>query len=330
MRQGLSPALVRRQDSRWASLGIPWQRSLKGFRAWLGLEKSLAPLTLEAYLKDVYQLGLWAQKDDSASKSAPEEMTQNDLRNWLATLHGLELQASTQARMLSAIKAFYRFLQQEGMALHQPAFLLELPRLARKLPVVLSIEEVNRMIETVDLSQPQGSRNRCMMELMYACGLRVSELVGLKRSDVQIDLGLIRVRGKGNKERLVPLGSHAGRQLERYLQEVSGFQTAANGHEDSVFRSRNGKTLTRMVVFLLVKKQAVLAGIAKQVSPHTFRHAFATHMVEAGADLRAVQEMLGHQSILTTEIYTHLSREYLREVVQRYHPMSGLKRRNSS
>ncbi len=330
MRQGLSPAIIRRQDSRWASLGTSWLRSLKGFRAWLGLEKSLAPLTLEAYLKDVYQLGVWAQKGATTGKASPEEITQSDLRSWLATLHGLELQASTQARMLSAIKAFYLYLEQEGIALHQPASLLELPRLARKLPVVLSIDEVNRMIETVDLSDPQGYMNQCMLELLYACGLRVSELVGLKRSDVQIDLGLIRVRGKGNKERLVPLGSHAGRQLDLYLQQDRVFQIVANGHEDAVFRSRNGKTLTRMVVFLLVKKQAVLAGISKQVSPHTFRHAFATHMVEAGADLRAVQEMLGHQSILTTEIYTHLSREYLREVVQRFHPMSGLKRRSSS
>ncbi|MBM3935603.1 MAG: tyrosine recombinase [Sphingomonadales bacterium] len=330
MRQGLSTGLIRRQDDRWATLGSPWQRFLKGFRAWLGLEKSLAPLTLEAYLKDVYQLGVWAQSSATRALLSPEELTQKDLRNWLADLHGLELQASTQARMLSAIKAFYLYLEQEGLALHQPASLLELPRLARKLPVVLSIEEVNRMIEMVDLSEPQGHRNRCMLELMYACGLRVSELVGLKRSDVQIDLGLIRVRGKGNKERLVPLGSHAGTQLGLYLEQGLVPHVAATGHEDSVFRSRNGKTLTRMVVFLLVKKQAGLAGISKQVSPHTFRHAFATHMVEAGADLRAVQEMLGHQSILTTEIYTHLSREYLREVVQRFHPMSGIKRRSSS
>jgi integrase/recombinase XerD len=169
-----------------------------------------------------------------------------------------------------------------------------------------------------------------MLEVMYACGLRVSELVSLKRSDVQIDLGLIRVRGKGNKERLVPLGSHAAKQLGIHLAQSHGGKPAAPGHEDSVFLSRNGKTLTRMVAFLLVKRQANLAGISKEVSPHTFRHAFATHMVEAGADLRAVQEMLGHQSILTTEIYTHLSREYLREVMQRFHPMSGLKRRSSS
>lgn len=330
MSRGLSTALIRRQDSRWAVLGSSWQRSLRGFRAWLGLEKSLAPLTLEAYLKDVYQLGAWIQSESKQSAKTPEELTQNELRNWLAALHALELQASTQARMLSAIKAFYLYLEQEGLALHQPAALLELPRLSRKLPVVLSVEEVNRMIDKVDLAEPQGHRNRCMLDLMYACGLRVSELVGLKQSDVQIDLGLIRVCGKGNKERLVPLGSHAAHQLALYLEQVRSHQVVAPGHEDSVFLSRNGKALTRMVVFLLVKKQAGMAGIAKQVSPHTFRHAFATHMVEAGADLRAVQEMLGHQSILTTEIYTHLSREYLREVVQRFHPLSGIRRRSSS
>jgi integrase/recombinase XerD len=330
MRRGLSTELVRRQETRWTTLGFSWQRALKGFRAWLGLEKSLAPLTLEAYLKDVYQLGAWVQSDANQSASSPEELTQNDLRNWLAALHTLELQASTQARMLSAVKAFYLYLEQEGLAMHQPAALLELPRLSRKLPVVLSIEEVNLMIDRVDLAEPQGHRNRCMLDLMYACGLRVSELVGLKQSDVQMDLGLIRVRGKGNKERLVPLGSHAAHQLGLYLDRVRSLQEADAGHEDSVFLSRNGKALTRMMVFILVKKQAVLAGITKQVSPHTFRHAFATHMVEAGADLRAVQEMLGHQSILTTEIYTHLSREYLREVVQRFHPMSGIRRRSSS
>jgi integrase/recombinase XerD len=251
------------------------------------------------------------------------------LREWLAGLTELGLQAVSQARMLSAVKSFYGYLEQEGAALHQPAALLELPRLSRKLPTVLSINEVQEMIQRVDLSLPSGQRDRCILELMYACGLRVSEVVGLQRADLMLDLGLVRVRGKGNRERLVPLGSEATQSLRLYLRWADAEQRTARDGEGTVFLSRNGRPLTRMVVFLLVKKQAALCGLTKVVGPHAFRHAFATHMVEAGADLRAVQEMLGHRSILTTEIYTHLSRDYLREVVQRFHPLSGAARSKS-
>lgn len=368
----LNVSLAKRQEQLWGRLGSAWLRALKGYRSWLTLEKSLAPQSIEAYLRDVFQMGVWitgqaapanrgqaepARRGQAAPANrgqaeaakqplspetedlshayeprmeggnlAPEKLTKAMLREWLAGLSDLSLQASSQARMLSAVKSFYLYLEQEGMALHQPAALLELPRRGRKLPTVLSVEEVNRMLDCVDMSAPEGHRNRCMLELMYACGLRVSELVHLKRSDLQVDLGLIMVRGKGSRERLVPLGTQTARALETYLTQVRLTHKELKGHEDAVFLSKNGRTLTRMVVFLLVKKQAALAGITKVVGPHTFRHAFATHMVEAGADLRAVQEMLGHQSILTTEIYTHLSRDYLREVVQKYHPLSGLRR----
>ena len=326
MKRGLSSGLMQRQDRRWVELGPLWSLQLKGYRAWLGLEKSLAPLTLEAYLRDIHQMAAWLQGVYSAEAGDPTAVTKAMLREWLAGLTELGLQAVSQARMLSAVKSFYGYLEQEGAALHQPAALLELPRLSRKLPTVLSINEVQEMIQRVDLSLPSGQRDRCILELMYACGLRVSEVVGLQRADLMLDLGLVRVRGKGNRERLVPLGSEATQSLRLYLRWADAEQRTARDGEGTVFLSRNGRPLTRMVVFLLVKKQAALCGLTKVVGPHAFRHAFATHMVEAGADLRAVQEMLGHRSILTTEIYTHLSRDYLREVVQRFHPLSGAAR----
>lgn len=329
MKRGLSSGFMQRQDRRWVELGPLWSLQLKGYRAWLGLEKSLAPLTLEAYLRDIYQLAVWLQGVYGAEAGDPTAVTKAMLREWLAGLTELGLQAVSQARMLSAVKSFYGYLEQEGAALHQPASLLELPRLSRKLPTVLSINEVQEMIQRVDLSLPSGQRDRCMLELMYACGLRVSEVVGLQRADLMLDLGLVRVRGKGNRERLVPLGSEATQSLRLYLRWADAEQRTARDGEGTVFLSRNGRPLTRMVVFLLVKKQAALCGLTKVVGPHAFRHAFATHMVEAGADLRAVQEMLGHRSILTTEIYTHLSRDYLREVVQRFHPLSGAARSKS-
>ncbi len=329
MKRGLSSGLMQRQDRRWVELGPLWSLQLKGYRAWLGLEKSLAPLTLEAYLRDIHQMAAWLQGVYGAEAGDPTAVTKTMLREWLAGLTELGLQAVSQARMLSAVKSFYGYLEQEGAALHQPAALLELPRLSRKLPTVLSINEVQEMIQRVDLSLPSGQRDRCMLELMYACGLRVSEVVGLQRADLMLDLGLVRVRGKGNRERLVPLGSEATQSLRLYLRWADAEQRTARDGEGYVFLSRNGRPLTRMVVFLLVKKQAALSGLTKVVGPHAFRHAFATHMVEAGADLRAVQEMLGHRSILTTEIYTHLSRDYLREVVQRFHPLSGAARSKS-
>ena len=329
MKRGLSAGFMQRQDRRWVELGPLWSLQLKGYRAWLGLEKSLAPLTLEAYLRDIYQLAVWLQGVYGSEAGDPSGVTKAMLREWLAGLTELGLQAVSQARMLSAVKSFFGYLEQEGTALHQPAALLELPRLSRKLPTVLSINEVQEMIQRVDLSLPSGQRDRCMLELMYACGLRVSEVVGLQRADLMLDLGLVRVRGKGNRERLVPLGSEATQSLRLYLRWADTEQRTARDGEGYVFLSRNGRPLTRMVVFLLVKKQAALCGLTKVVGPHAFRHAFATHMVEAGADLRAVQEMLGHRSILTTEIYTHLSRDYLREVVQRFHPLSGAARSKS-
>ena len=251
---------------------------------------------------------------------AATQLSLTDLQGFLAFLNDLGLESSSQARILSGIKAFYRFLLLEGMVAESPAELLEMPRLRRKLPEVLHVEEINNMLRSIDLSKPEGHRNKAILETLYSCGLRVSELVELRLSNLFFDIGFIRVVGKGNKERLVPIGETAVHSIQWYIQGQRKQLKPAKGAEDYVFLSRNGRPLTRMLVFLLVKQQAELAGIQKTVSPHTFRHAFATHMVEAGADLRAVQEMLGHESITTTEIYTHLSREYLRDVVRQFHP----------
>jgi len=227
MKRGLSAGFMQRQDRRWVELGPLWSLQLKGYRAWLGLEKSLAPLTLEAYLRDIYQLAVWLQGVYGSEAGDPTVVTKAMLREWLAGLTELGLQAVSQARMLSAVKSFFGYLEQEGTALHQPAALLELPRLSRKLPTVLSINEVQEMIQRVDLSLPSGQRDRCMLELMYACGLRVSEVVGLQRADLMLDLGLVRVRGKGNRERLVPLGSEATQSLRLYLRWADAEQRPA-------------------------------------------------------------------------------------------------------
>lgn len=295
-----------------------WQQYLKSFEAYLRLERSHPPNTIKAYLNDLHKLANYGSTE--APPLSATQMQLTDLQAFLAFLNDLGLESSSQARILSGIKAFYRFMMLEGMVHESPAELLEMPRMRRKLPEVLHVEEINQMIATIDLSKPEGHRNKAILETLYSCGLRVSELVELRLSNLFFDIGFIRVVGKGNKERLVPIGETAAKSIRWYVEGQRRQVKIAKGAEDVVFLSRNGKPLTRMLVFLLVKQQAELAGVQKTVSPHTFRHAFATHMVEAGADLRAVQEMLGHESITTTEIYTHLSREYLRDVVRQFHP----------
>ena len=270
MKRGLSSGFMQRQDRRWVELGPLWSLQLKGYRAWLGLEKSLAPLTLEAYLRDIYQLAVWLQGVYGAEAGDPTAVTKAMLREWLAGLTELGLQAVSQARMLSAVKSFFGYLEQEGSALHQPAALLELPRLSRKLPTVLSINEVQEMIQRVDLSLPSGQRDRCMLELMYACGLRVSEVVGLQRADLMLDLGLVRVRGKGNRERLVPLGSEATQSLRLYLRWADAEQRTARDGEGYVFLSRNGRPLTRMVVFCWSKNKRPSAASPRWSDPMPF------------------------------------------------------------
>lgn len=296
-----------------------WQPCINGFRAYMLLERSLSQHTIEAYLGDVGKLVQFLAL--SEHDIGPEQVQTDTLSAFLMRLNELGLGARSQARLLSALKTFYKYLLTENIVQTDPTELLEGPRLPRHIPEVLSFEEIQRMLELIDLSTPHGVRNRAMLETLYACGLRVSELVDLRMSNLYLDIGFVKVTGKGDKERIVPIGEDAVKHIRLYVEGVR--QAMMNIHKDHanyLFLNRRGKKLTRVMVFLVIKEIAAMAGIEKNVSPHTFRHSFATHLIEGGADLKAVQDMLGHESILTTEIYTHLDTEYLRETVLQYHP----------
>ena len=293
----------------------PW---IKGFTLFLQLERSLSEHSVAAYAADVGKLFDYLQKQEA--NVLPAKITRQQLEDFSRFIGSLELSPHTHARIISGVKAFFRYLYIEEEILSNPASTLEGPRLDRKLPEVLSVHEIERMISVIDLSASQGQRNRAIIETLYGCGLRVSELTSLKISDINTREEFLVVTGKGNKQRIVPLGREAIRQIGLYCSSCRLQQQPARGSEDILFLSRHGSSLTRVMIFTLVKNLARAAGIRKTVSPHTFRHSFATHLVEGGADLRAVQEMLGHESITTTEIYTHLDREYIRENLISYHP----------
>lgn len=295
-----------------------WDPYLKGFKSYLQLEKSLSANTLEAYMHDLEMLVQFL--DLNPGKNMPEQLNHELLQNFLKWVNELGMTARSQARILSGVKAFYRYMLIENMIQDNPTDLLEAPRIGRKLPDFLSIEEVNLLIDAVDRSKPEGERNRAILETLYSCGLRVTELVNLRLSLLYGDIGFIKVTGKGNKERLVPIGQSALRQLQYYFESYRNHLSIARGNEDYVFLNRRGKKLTRVMVFTIIKELVEKTGLRKTISPHTFRHSFATHLVEGGADLRAVQEMLGHSSIVTTEIYTHLDKEFLRSSILLYHP----------
>ena len=295
-----------------------WTPLIRQFRHYLTLERSLSANSIEAYTRDVQKLADYVTRE-FPSKS-PLELELEHLRRFVTALAMLEISAYSQARIISGIKAFYRFLMYEDRITEDPAQLLEAPKLGRKLPDTLSFPEIEMLLEAISLGEAEGHRNRAMIEMLYSSGLRVSELVELKKSQIFIEVGFLKVVGKGNKERLVPIGKAALHYLKLYDEHVRTHQTPGKGHEEYVFLNRRGQKLTRVMVFLIIKKTAVQAGIQKSISPHTFRHSFATHLIEGGADLRAVQEMLGHESITTTEIYTHLDRDYLRQVLTEFHP----------
>lgn len=297
-----------------------WDAYIKGFKAYLQLEKSLSANTIEAYVSDLGKLTRFLEAKQIRAQPAEVELV--SLREFMRWITELGMTATSQARVLSGIKAFYRYLLMEDLAVKNPAELLEAPRLKRKLPVYLDVHEIDAMVEQIDHSTPEGMRNRAIIEIMFSCGLRVSETVGLKFSDISYPDEFVRVTGKGNKERLIPVGSVALRAITLYRDNVRSHIRPAPGYNDTVFLSKRGKGLSRVMVFYIIKDLAGKAGIGKNISPHTLRHSFATALVEAGADLRAVQQMLGHESITTTEIYTHLDREYLHEVVTSYHPRS--------
>ena len=298
---------------------MDWALTLKDYEGFLKLEKGLSPNSISAYLTDIQKLMQFLEMQKSGVE--PHELDHDQLHHFLIWISELGLSARSQARILSGLKAFYRYLLMEEQIEKDPTALLEGPRLGRKLPEVLSMDEIDNMQAKIDLSKPEGRRNKAMLEVLYSCGLRVSELVGLQISNIFRTEGFIRIIGKGDKERLVPVSQSALKEIDLYLPDRNSL-VIQPGSEDILFLNRRGRMLTRVMVFTIIKALAQAAGIKKTVSPHTFRHSFATHLVEGGADLRAVQEMLGHESIITTEIYTHLDREYLREAIISFHPRS--------
>lgn len=299
---------------------MDWNSEIKEFKIYLGLEKSVSKNTIEAYINDVVKLQQYLETADLGIP--PEKITLKNLRDFLVWLNELGLEARSQARVISGLKAFYKFLILDDRIQEDPTELLEAPKIGRKLPVVLSLDEINTLIEQIDLSSETGYRNRAIIETLYSCGLRVSELVELKLTNLYFNEGFVKVVGKGNKERLIPISKKAQEEIQNYLQYYRNFLQIDKASENYLFLNRRGKKLTRVMIFTIIKDLATKANIKKNISPHTFRHSFATHLVEGGADLRAVQEMLGHESILTTEIYTHLDREYLRDNILQYHPRS--------
>jgi len=295
-----------------------WEPYKKGFKAYLQLERSLSDNSVEAYMRDIQKLTEYLQ--ESKHLKPPGEVELKDLEKFLKWISQLGMTAASQARIISGIRSFYKYCLLENIVSKDPALLLEAPKLKRSLPDVLSFEEIELIIAQIDLSKPEGGRNKAILETMYSCGLRVSEVVNLRISQLYLDVGFVRVIGKGDKERLVPVGRSAVKYIGIYKNTIRVHSPVKPGNEDILFLNSRGSKLSRVMIFLIIKNLVSKAGITKNISPHTFRHSFATHLVEGGADLRAVQEMLGHESITTTEIYTHLDREFLRKTLEKYHP----------
>jgi len=295
-----------------------WDAYKKGFRSYLQLEKSLSDNSVQAYGRDLELLTLFLESHKPSVH--PGALKLGDLQQFMKWINEMGLSATSQARIISGIRAFYKYCNLEEVCTENPVTLLESPKLKRALPDTLSFAEIESMIAQIDLSKPEGGRNKAMLETMYSCGLRVSELINLKISQLYLDVGFIRVVGKGDKERLVPIGSSAIKYIGIYKNDIRLHLRPQRGNEDILFLNHRGGKLSRVMVFYIIRDLAKKAGIHKTVSPHTFRHSFATHLVEGGADLRAVQEMLGHASITTTEIYTHLDRDFLRKTLEQFHP----------
>ncbi|MEP6594353.1 MAG: site-specific tyrosine recombinase XerD [Ginsengibacter sp.] len=295
-----------------------WDGYKKGFRAYLQLEKSLSDNSVQAYLRDIEKLTQYILSGKKLK--SPDEVELIDLEKFVKWISELGMTPSSQARIISGLRSFYKYCMQEQIVNRDPTALLEAPKLKKILPDVLSFDEIENIIAQIDLSTPEGARNKAIIETLYSCGLRVTELVNLKLSCLYFDVGFIRIIGKGDKERLVPVGSSAIKFINLYKNNIRVHILVKPGNEDVLFLNRRGRKLSRVMIFMIIKLLAKQAGVSKNISPHTFRHSFATHLVEGGADLRAVQEMLGHESITTTEIYTHLNREYLRDTLHKYHP----------
>lgn len=304
--------------SRYSHTHMSWHVYLKGFQSWLRLEKSLSPNSVQAYIHDIEKL-LQFLEYKKLSRT-PETISYNDLKEFVRWISELGMTASSQARIISGLKSFYKYLLMEDVVSAAPTDLLESPKLKRQLPDVLSVQEIDKLIAAIDLSKPEGMRNKAILETMFSCGLRVSEVVGLQISHIFFNEEFVKVTGKGNKERLVPIGAAAIKAIRLYMDAVRVHLEIKPGNTDILFLNRRGSKMSRVMIFLIIKQLAKDIGLKKSISPHTFRHSFATALVEGGADLRAVQQMLGHESITTTEIYTHLDREYLRETLIQFHP----------
>lgn len=299
---------------------MTWKEAIEQFKHFLQLERSMSTHSVSAYLSDIKKLAQYLDFDNK--EISPLSVTSLELKKFLEYLSGMGIASRSQARIISGIRSFYRFLLFEDLIEQDPSTLLESPKLGRKLPDTLSVSEIDLLLTFIDHSTPEGTRNRAIIETLYSSGLRVSELLSLKIADIHADIGFLQVLGKGNKERLAPIGNSALKYLDIYIKEVRSHIPIRPGHDKVVFLNRRGTTLSRVSVYNIVKDLVASAGIKKSISPHTFRHSFATHLLEGGADLRAVQQMLGHESITTTEIYTHLDRDYLRQVITEFHPRS--------
>ena len=295
-----------------------WQSFINGFKAYLRLEKSLSKNSIEAYLRDVGKLVQYLEFNNRVI--SPQDVKLKDMEQLIIWLNEFGLDEHSQARIISGLKSFFSYLILEDIISVNPAELLQSPKLKRKLPDTLSITETINLLESIDMSKAEGPRNRAILETLYGCGLRVSEAVNLQISNLFLDVGFIKVTGKGDKERLVPIGKEAKKHIEIFKDSIRNHITPLKGEEDFLFLNKRGKRLSRVMIFLMIKDYAAKCGIRKSISPHTFRHSFATHLIEGGADLRAVQEMLGHVSITTTEIYTHLDRDYLHSTLMEFHP----------
>ena len=295
---------------------MSWESSIKEFKYYLQIERSLAQNSVEAYIRDINKLATYCSKINKTEISTSTK----DIRKFILELNNNGISARSQARIISGIKSFYKYLIIEDYIVNDPTTLIDNPKIGLKLPDVLSIIEIDMIVAAIDLSSKHGERNRAIIETLYSCGLRVSELINLKISNIQFIEGYLKVTGKGNKERLAPIGSKAIKYISLYINEVRVHQKIKKDQQDYVFINNRGSKLTRVMIFTIIKKLVTIAGIQKKISPHTFRHSFATHLIEGGADLRAVQEMLGHESITTTEIYTHLDKDYLRSNLMQFHP----------
>lgn len=297
---------------------MSWELSIKGFKSYLQIERSLSENSIQAYIRDIKKFANYA----IPLKLNELKIQREDISDFLAELKEDGIAARSQVRIISGIKAFYKYLIIEDYIKYNPTELIESPKLGIKLPYTLSLSEIDKLISAVDLSKKQGERNRSILETLYSCGLRVSELINLKISNIYFNEGYLKVIGKGDKERLAPIGGRALKYLTIYINEVRNHQNIKKGQEDFVFLNNRGAGISRVMIFLIIQKLATKIGLKKKISPHTFRHSFATHLIEGGANLRAVQEMLGHESITTTEIYTHLDKDYLRSNIIQFHPRS--------